>query len=100
MIAKALHDLRIAHGYTQGVVSERTGLSISFLSDLERGRTEPSLKTLCAIAAVYGMGAGDLLVFAGYTADGDKEHALRNAARGIARQALERALDALEGGAK
>lgn len=32
-----------------------TGLSISYLSDLERGRTSPSLKSLCKIANTYNI---------------------------------------------
>ncbi len=46
---------------------ESGGLSISFLSDLERGRSDPSLKTLIAIGKAFCMGAGDLLTQAGYT---------------------------------
>lgn len=36
-------------------VSEATGLSVSFLSDIERGRTNPSLKTIIALAEYHGM---------------------------------------------
>lgn len=34
-------------------VAEHTGLSLSFLSDIERGRTEPSIKTLRKLSAYY-----------------------------------------------
>lgn len=34
-------------------VSERTGLSVSFLSDIERGRSQPSLDTLEKLAECY-----------------------------------------------
>lgn len=39
-------------------LGERTGLSISFLSDLERGRTEASMKTLRRLARCYGVSVG------------------------------------------
>lgn len=42
-------------------------LSIGFLSDIERGRSDPSLTTLHRIAKAFNLGAGDLLVGAGYT---------------------------------
>ena len=41
--------IRKERGMTLKNVSEKTGLSISYLSDIERGRTEPSLKTLIKI---------------------------------------------------
>lgn len=43
-------------------VSERTDLSISYLSDLERGRgRNPSMETIEKLAECYGMSVGDLL---------------------------------------
>ncbi len=41
-------------------VSEATGVSVSFLSDLERGKTRPSLDTLEKLAAFYGVAVGEL----------------------------------------
>lgn len=66
-LAEYLHFARVQRGYTLNDLSGLTGLSISYLSDMEHGRSEPSLKTLCAIAKAYDMGAGDLLVEAGYS---------------------------------
>ena len=43
-------------------VASETGLSISYLSDLERGRCRPSLKTLYKIASAYNMNAYGLLI--------------------------------------
>ena len=42
-------------------VADHTGLSVSFLSDLERGRTMPSLKTLARLATFYGYTLSELL---------------------------------------
>lgn len=41
-------------------VSEDTGISVSYLSDIERGRTLPSLKTLITLCDYYGIVIGDL----------------------------------------
>ena len=38
-----------------------TGISIPYLSDLERGRTNPSLETLQTLANAYGISVADLL---------------------------------------
>ena len=44
---------RKALGYKLKDVSEKTGISVSYLSDIERGRTYPSLKTLIALCDFY-----------------------------------------------
>ncbi len=52
---------------TLAQVAEQTGLSISSLSDLERGRTDPSLSTLRRIAECYGVPVAYLLEEEGCT---------------------------------
>lgn len=48
--------LRQHHKFSLRQLSEKTGgLSIGYLSDLERGRTSPSLETITRLAAAYGM---------------------------------------------
>lgn len=42
-------------------VATRTGLSVSYLSDLERGRTAPSIKTLETLSCCYDVSAAYLL---------------------------------------
>lgn len=54
-IAIFLHEWREAEGLTLMELAEKTGLSASFLSDIERGRTEPSIKTLRKIAGAYNL---------------------------------------------
>lgn len=39
---------------TLATIAEKTGLSISYLSDIERGRTAPSLDTIKTIAQANG----------------------------------------------
>lgn len=54
-IAEKLRTIRKQRGYTLVKLSEKSGVSVSFLSDMERGRTLPSLKSCQAIVDVYGM---------------------------------------------
>lgn len=54
-LANYLQLMRQSHNWTLREVAGKTGLSISYLSDLERGRTLPSIETLEKLAAVYGM---------------------------------------------
>jgi len=49
-----LRTLRLARQMTQSAVGEITGLSLSYLSDIECGRTIPSLETIEKIAAAFG----------------------------------------------
>ena len=42
-------------GYTQGYLSEATGLSISFISDLERGKTTAELEKAIILANLLGL---------------------------------------------
>jgi len=61
MLGAKLRAIRKHHGYTLADVGARTGLSVSFLSDVERGRTRPSLDTLEKLAACYQVTIEDLL---------------------------------------
>ena len=48
-------------GYTLQDVFEGTEISVSFLSDMERGKTKPSLETLQKLANFYQVNLSDLL---------------------------------------
>lgn len=56
-----LRRLRKNSRLTLVEIGEKTGLSVSFLSDIERGRTKPSLDTLEKLAAVYQVNVNDIL---------------------------------------
>jgi DNA-binding transcriptional MerR regulator/quercetin dioxygenase-like cupin family protein len=51
---RPLRRLRLRHGWSLRQASERTGLSVSFLSALERGITGASIATLQRLTAAYG----------------------------------------------
>lgn len=52
---------RLLRGWTLERASDLAGISLSFLSDMERDRTQPSLDTLKALARIYGTSTGALL---------------------------------------
>ncbi len=64
-IGERLRQLRTGRNMTLLDVKERTGLSVSHLSDIERGRTRPSLDAMEALAECYGIGLADLMTGVG-----------------------------------
>lgn len=60
-IGLELRAIRKSQRYTLSKVSEETGISVSFLSDLERGRTNPSLDTLEKLATFYQVPLNNIL---------------------------------------
>jgi transcriptional regulator with XRE-family HTH domain len=56
---------------TLSEVAEKTNLSVSFLSDIERGRTKPSLATLETLARFYQVNISELV-------DGQEKMPLRD----------------------
>lgn len=52
-IFKRIRDLRKQHDYTLKDLSDKTGLSVSFLSQVERGSTSLALTSLKKIADAY-----------------------------------------------
>lgn len=54
-IPQTLRVLRQEYNLTLKELSERCGLSVSYLSDIESGRTVPTLETLDRIVTSYGL---------------------------------------------
>ena len=52
---EALRMRRKALGYTQGYIAEVTGFSVSFISDLERGKETAELGKALYLAGMLGM---------------------------------------------
>ena len=55
-IGERMKELRTDKGLTLAELSERTNLSISYLSQIERDKTMPSLPTLVTIAKIFNTG--------------------------------------------
>lgn len=56
-----LRELRSERGLRLKDIAEQAGISVPYLSDLERGRTNLSLETLQTLAGAYGITVHDLL---------------------------------------
>lgn len=56
-----LRELRKERHLRLRNIAEQMNISVPYLSDLERGRTNPSLDTLQSMAAAYGISVKDLL---------------------------------------
>jgi transcriptional regulator with XRE-family HTH domain len=54
LFAKNLREARLKAGLTQIDVSEKTGLSQSFISDVEQGISDASLQNSCLLAEAVG----------------------------------------------
>lgn len=63
-VGAIIHHLRTKQGLTLRQLAEATGVSASFLGQLERGETDVALGRLSRIAEVFGHDVGSLL---GYT---------------------------------
>ncbi len=61
VVAENLHAARIRRNMSQEKVAEKAGLSVSYISMLERGERIPPLDTLEALAKALKMSALDLL---------------------------------------
>lgn len=61
MLGERIRRLRDAHQWTLKDLATRSFMSVSYLSDIERGRTPPSLKTLVRIARSLDMTPSQLL---------------------------------------
>ncbi|WP_304341026.1 helix-turn-helix domain-containing protein [Metaclostridioides mangenotii] len=55
MISSKLRDLRKSKNMSLKTLGEHTGISITFLSDIEHGRGKPSIDTLKAISNAFNV---------------------------------------------
>ncbi len=61
LVGRNAKRIRIARGLTQEELAERSGFSQQYLSDLERGRRNPTLVTLWELAQALGTTPVDLI---------------------------------------
>lgn len=57
MIGTKLRQLRMQHNYSLRTLARLTGLSHSFICDIEHGRCNPSIDNLRILATVLEVGA-------------------------------------------
>lgn len=58
---KRVRLLRLDRGWTQEELAHRTGLNRSYMSEVERGKSDVSLSTLQKIAKTLGISLAELL---------------------------------------
>ncbi len=63
LIGARIKSLRRGRGLTQEKVAERTGLSVNYLSRIERGLENPTLDTLLGLAKALKVEPLDLFTF-------------------------------------
>lgn len=74
IIGKAIKDKRIKVKKTQLKVSEDTGISRSYLSDMENGRYMPSVETLIKLASYLELDLNFLLEMTEIQVDTKEEY--------------------------
>jgi transcriptional regulator with XRE-family HTH domain len=60
LLGRAVREVRKAQGLTQKQVAERTGVHVTYLSDVERGARNPSWKVIASLAAGMGVPTADI----------------------------------------
>ena len=58
-----IRHMRALRGSTQEEVAHRAGVHVTYLSGIERGLRNPSLKNIKAIAAALGVNTAELFSF-------------------------------------
>ncbi|SRR6266498_1026041 len=60
-IGELIRQLRDAHGWTQEQLARQAGITITCLSNLERGATaDPNIETVAGLAAAFGLQPSEL----------------------------------------
>ncbi len=64
-LGKRIKQIRKAAKLTQEMLAEKTGLSVEYISRLERGMSQPSFKTFEALAKALSVNPKDFFDFKG-----------------------------------
>lgn len=89
MLNTALKLIRKYHNLTLAQASEKLDVSVSYLSEVERGVKTPSLDVLRAYSDVYGMPLSSIMFFA-------EQQSQDSSAGGLKRKISSKALRMLE----
>ena len=60
-LGKNLKRIRLEKGITQGDIVRSLGVSRSFVSNIENGKTNPTLSTISKLAKAIGVTVGELM---------------------------------------
>lgn len=60
-LGRNVRELREARGWSQEDYADRAGIHRTYVSDIERGRRNPTITVVEKLAAPLGVSAGELL---------------------------------------
>ena len=60
-LGKNIRKLREAHGWSQEDYADRAGIHRTYVSDIERGRRNPTITVVEKLAAPLGVSPGQLI---------------------------------------
>jgi len=60
-LGKNLKRIRTAKGISQGEISRKLEVDKSFVSNIENGKTNPTLATITKLAKAIGVSVGELM---------------------------------------
>lgn len=84
-VGREIRTLRKAKGLTLAALSERTGLSLGYLSQVERGASMPSVKAFNDIATALGVTIGWFFEGAATAPAEERDHIVRGDRRRVLR---------------
>lgn len=73
MIGEVLKRLRNIYGYKAVEISEKLGISTSYLSEIENGKKQPSLEHLKKYAELFGIKLSSLILLSESYEEAEKE---------------------------
>jgi transcriptional regulator with XRE-family HTH domain len=60
-LGENLKEIRVSKNITQSELAEKLGADKSFVSNIENGKTNPTLSTITSLAKALGVSANELL---------------------------------------
>jgi len=88
-VGATVRGLRLARGWTLRDLSQASGISVPYLSEIERGRKDPSGAVLAQLAAAFDLALGALLCEIGRAVDASNAPGEAPSVRQELRSALE-----------
>ena len=79
MINEALRLIRVFHDMSQKELANRLEISAPYLSEIEKGRKQPTLDLVNRYAAEFKMPASSILFFSEHVNDGGRTGVLKSA---------------------
>ncbi len=102
LVGRNVRRIRLAKGLTQEQFADRSGFSQQYLSDLERGRRNPTVVTLFELAEALGTGHAELVIpdneFELETAKRNGQRGQTRAGKGVMPQRSSRRRPGVRGG--